>query len=132
MAEADDGEDLAAGLEVLPGARGRAAKHVLKAQAACLPGLVGERALLVLLVEGADGGEIDPGVAAEHRRVLPELVVGDRPADWQHRDPDHGPRLHAHVWLHRRRGVAGDRWPGRRAPIDGDLGGWGAGGRGIN
>lgn len=100
MAEANDGEDLAAGLEVLPGAGRRAAEHVFEPEAARLPGLVGERALLVLLVEGADGGEVDPGVAAEHRRVLPQLGVGDRPAHRQHRDPDHGPRLHAHVRLH--------------------------------
>lgn len=66
MAQADDGEDLAVGLEVLPGAGRRSADHVLEAEAAGVPRLVGEGALLVLRVEGADGRELDPAVADQH------------------------------------------------------------------
>lgn len=77
MAEADDSKDLAAGLEVLPGAGRGAAQHELEAQAARLPWLVGEGALLVLRVEGADRGEVDPGVAAQHLHVRTQPRVWD-------------------------------------------------------
>ena len=57
MAEADDGENFAMGLEILPGTGRRTADHELEAEAAGVPRLGGERALLVLFVEGTDIGE---------------------------------------------------------------------------
>lgn len=53
VAETNDGEDFSARLEVLPGAWRGAPEHELETEAASLPRLVGEGALLVLRVEGA-------------------------------------------------------------------------------
>lgn len=100
MAESDDGEDLPVGLEILPGARWSSSEDVLEVEAAALPRLVRERALLVLRVEGADGGEVDPGVAGQHGDVVAEAVVGDGAADGDDGDADHRSGLHAHVRLH--------------------------------
>lgn len=66
MAEANDGEDLAVGLKVLPGAGRRSADHVLEAEASGIPRLVGKGALLVLRVEGADRRELDPAMTDQH------------------------------------------------------------------
>lgn len=99
MAQADDGEVLAVGLEVLPGAGRRSADHVLEAEAAGVPRLVGEGALLVLRVEGADGRELDLAVADQHRYVLPQLRLRNGP-DREDADPNHAPAFHAHVRLH--------------------------------
>lgn len=57
MADADNSENFAMGLEILPGTGRRAADHELEAKVAGFPRLVGERALLVLCVEGTDSGE---------------------------------------------------------------------------
>lgn len=102
MANADDGQDLAVRLEVLPGARWGAADHELQAEGAGVPGLLGEGGLLVLGVEGADGGEGDGVVTEEHGGVVPQKRRGDV-ADREDRDPDHGARLDADVGLHLRR-----------------------------
>lgn len=97
MTDADDGEDLAVGLEVLPGAGRGAADDELEAEGAGVPGLVGEGALLVLHVEGADEGELHSGVAGQH---VPQQVGRDRAADRENSDADHGSGLHAHIRLH--------------------------------
>jgi len=57
--DADDGEGFAVRLKVLPGAGRGAAEDELEAERAGVPGLDGEGGLLVLGVEGADGGERD-------------------------------------------------------------------------
>lgn len=57
MAEADDSENFAIGLKILPGTRWRATEHELEAKAAGVPRLVGEGALLVLCVEGTNVGK---------------------------------------------------------------------------
>lgn len=56
--DADDGEDLAVGLKVLPRARRGSSEDELEAEGGGggIPGLVGEGGLLMLGVEGADGG----------------------------------------------------------------------------
>lgn len=100
MADADDGQDLAVRLEVLPGAGRGAADHELEAEGAGVPGLVGEGGLLVLGVEGAGGGEGDgAAVAEEHGGVVPQQRRGDG-ADREDGHPDHGARLDADVRLH--------------------------------
>ena len=53
MADADDGEDLAIGLEVFPGAGRFSAKYELESEIAGVPWLVSEGGFLVLSVEGA-------------------------------------------------------------------------------
>lgn len=100
MAEADDGKDLAVGLEVLPGAGRGTADYELEAQAAGVPRLVGEWTLLVLGIEGADRREVDPAVAHQHGDVIPELRLRYRAADGDNCHADHALRLHARVRLH--------------------------------
>lgn len=99
VAEADEGEDLAVGLEVLPGGGRSAAEDELEAEAAGVPGLVGERRLLVLRVEAAGGGERDRLVPEQHGRVVPHHHRRHLP-DRHHRHPDHAARLDARVRLH--------------------------------
>lgn len=111
MADADDGQDLAVRLEVLPGAGRGAADHELEAEGAGVPGLVGEGGLLVLGVEGAGGGEGDGAVAEEHGGVVPQQRRGDG-ADREDGHPDHGARLDADVRLHFSRRLWGRRPPG--------------------
>lgn len=100
MADADDGEHLARGLEVLPGRGHAAAEHELEAEAARVPGLVREGALLVLRVVGAQRGEVDARVPRHQRRVVPQALRRDRPAHRQHRHPDGRPGLDAQPGLH--------------------------------
>lgn len=119
MADADDGQDLAVRLEVLPGAGRGAADHELEAEGAGVPGLVGEGGLLVLRVEGADGGEGDGAVAEEHGGVVPQQRRGDV-ADREDGDADHGARLDADVRLHFRRGSCARDLPAMRGR------GWGS------
>lgn len=119
MADADDGQDLAVRLEVLPGAGRGAADHELEAEGAGVPGLVGEGGLLVLRVEGADGGEGDGAVAEEHGGVVPQQRRGDV-ADREDGDADHGARLDADVRLHFRRGSGARDLPAMRGR------GWGS------
>jgi len=57
--DADNGEGFAVRLKVLPGAGWRAAEDKLEAERTGVPELDGEGGLLVLGVEGADGGERD-------------------------------------------------------------------------
>lgn len=99
MADSDDGEDLAVGLEVFPGRRRSAAEDKLEAEAAGIPGLVGERRFLVLGVERADGGERDRLVAEQHGHVVPHETRWDLP-DRKHRHSDHAAGLDADVRLH--------------------------------
>lgn len=99
VAEPDHGEDLPVGLEILPGAGRRAAEDELEAERSGLPGLVGEGRLLVLGVEGADGGEGDGVVAEEHGVVVPEKRRRDG-ADREDGDPDDGQSLDADVRFH--------------------------------
>lgn len=99
MADADDGENLAVGLEVLPGRGGSAAEDELEAEAPGVPGLISEGRLLVLRVEGAYGGERDRLVAEQHRQVVPHQARRDL-ADREHGHSDHGARLDADVGLH--------------------------------
>lgn len=99
MADADDSEDLAIGLEILPGRGRSAAEDELEAETSRLPWLVREGRLLVLRVEGANGGERDRLVAEQHRQVVPHQARRDL-SDRKHRHADHGARLDAHVRLH--------------------------------
>lgn len=99
MADADDGEGFAVGLEVLPGGGRGAAEDELEAEAAGVPGLVSEGRLLVLRVEGADGGERDRLVAEQHRVVVAQQHRGDV-ADREDRHADHGAGFDADVRLH--------------------------------
>lgn len=99
VAEANDGEDLAVGLKVLPRAGRRSANHVLEAEASGIPRLVGKGALLVLRVEGADRRELDPAVTDQHWYVLPQLRLRDG-SDREDTDPNYAPAFHAHVRLH--------------------------------
>jgi len=103
VADADHGEHLARGLEVLPGRRHAAAEHELEAEASGLPGLVLEGALLVLRVVGAERGEVDARVARHQRRVLAQARRRDRAAHGEHRDADGGTGLDAQPGLHGRR-----------------------------
>lgn len=99
MADSDDGEDLPVGLEVLPRRRWSAAEYELEPEAAGFPRLVGERRLLVLRVEGANGGERDRLVPHQHRQVVPQQARWDL-SDRKHRHTDHAASLDAHVRLH--------------------------------
>lgn len=72
--DADDAESFAARLKVLPGAGRRAAEDKLEAEGAGVPGLDGEGGLLVLGVEGADGGERDRVQREQHAVVVPQHV----------------------------------------------------------
>ena len=107
VADADGGEGLAVGLEVLPGGRGVAAEDELEADGARVPWLVGERGLLVLRVEGADGGERDRVQRQQHRVVVPQRVRWDR-TDGEDRHLDHGGALDAHFRFH---------WSGREGLV---------------
>lgn len=69
MTDPNDSKDLPIRLEVLPGTRRRSSHHEFEPKAARFPWLMGEGALLVLGVEGADGGELDPAVAVQHRYI---------------------------------------------------------------
>lgn len=111
VADADDGEHLAGGLEVLPRRGHAAAEHELEAEAAAAPRLVREGALLVLRVVGPQRGEVDARVPRHQRRVVAEARRRDRPAHRQHRHADRRPGLDAHAGLH---GVRSPRlaWPG--------------------
>lgn len=100
MADSDDGEDLSVGLEVLPWGRWGPTDHVLEGEGSRVPWLVGEGALLVDGVEGADGGEVDAGVAGEHRDVVAEGGGRDGAADGDDGDADHGSAIHADVRFH--------------------------------
>ena len=100
MADADHGEHLARGLEVLPGGRHAPAEHELEAEAPGLPGLVREGALLVLRVVGAERGEVDARVARHQRRVLAQARRRDRAAHGEHRHADGGAGLDAQPGLH--------------------------------
>lgn len=102
MADADHGEHLARGLEVLPGGRHAPAEHELEAEAPGLPGLVREGALLVLRVVGAERGEVDARVARHQRHVLAQARRRDRAAHGEHRDADGGAGLDAQPGLHGR------------------------------
>lgn len=77
------------------------AEDELEAEAAGVPGLVGEGGLLVLGVEGGDGGEVDHGVAGQHGGVGAEERRGDGAAHGEDGHADHRSALHAHVRLHR-------------------------------
>lgn len=72
MANAKDREDLTIGLEVLPRASRRSADHELEPKAAGIPRLLREGRLLVLRIEGADGGERYSVVADQHGGVISE------------------------------------------------------------
>lgn len=100
MTEADNSENLAARLEILPRTRRSAANNKLEAERTGIPWLVGERALLVLGIEGADGGEIDAAVAGEHRKVQTEARRRDGAANGEHGNADLAACLDAHVRLH--------------------------------
>lgn len=89
MAEPDHGENLPVRLEILPGAGGRTAEHEFEAEGSGVPRLIREGGLLVLSVEGADGGEGDRVVAEEHGVVVPEKRRRDG-ADREDGDPDDG------------------------------------------
>lgn len=99
--DADDGEDFAVGLKVLPRAGRGSGEDELKAEGGGggIPGLVGEGGLLMLGVEGADGGEGDGVVAEEEGGVMAEEVWGDR-SDGEDCYSDHAASLNAHVRLH--------------------------------
>lgn len=99
VADPYHGEDLAVRLEVLPGAGRAPADHEAEAEGAGIPGLVGEGGLLVLRVEGTDGGEGDGVVSEQHGVVVTEQRGGDV-ADREHGDADHGARFDADVGLH--------------------------------
>lgn len=99
MANADDGEDLAIRLEILPGRGWRSTEHELEAEAAGIPWLVCKWGFLVLGVEGADGVERDGAVAEEHGSIVPEEKRGDV-GDREDRHPDHAARLDARVGFH--------------------------------
>jgi len=100
VADADHGEHLARGLEVLPGGRHAPAEHELEAEAPGFPGLVREGALLVLRVVGAERGEVDARVARHQRRVLAQARRRDRAAHGEHRHADGGAGLDAQPGLH--------------------------------
>lgn len=100
VADADDGEHLARGLEVLPRRGYAAAEHELEAEAARVPGLVREGALLVLRVVGPQRGEVHARVLRDQRRVVPQALRRDRPAHRQHRHADGGTGLDAQPGLH--------------------------------
>lgn len=89
VAEPDHGENLPVRLEILPGAGRRTAEHEFEAERSGVPRLIREGGLLVLSVEGADGGEGDRVVAEEHGVVVPEKRRRDG-ADWEDGDPDDG------------------------------------------
>ncbi|GLT61195.1 hypothetical protein SLA2020_339170 [Shorea laevis] len=79
VADADDSEDLAVGLEVFPGAGRGAAEDELEPEAAGVPGLMRERRLLVLRVERAHRRERDRLVPLQHRPVLRRRLGGTVP-----------------------------------------------------
>jgi hypothetical protein len=120
MADADDGEHLARGLEVLPRRRHAASEDELEVEASGVPGLVREGALLVLLVVGAERGEVDARVVRHQRRVVAQAWRRDRAADGEHRDADGRPGLDAQPGLH-----------GRRVDLSGSLVPDGAGARQV-
>ena len=99
--DADHGEDLAVGLEVLPRAGRGSGENELEAEGGGggVPGLVGERGLVMLGVEGADRGEGDGVVAEEEGGVMAEEVWGDR-SDGEDCYSDHAASLYAHIRLH--------------------------------
>lgn len=108
MANADDGEDLAVGLEILPGRRRRSAENELESEAAGFPGLVSKGGFLVLSVEGADGVLGDGVVAEEHGGIVAEEKRADV-GDGDHRHSDHAAGFDAGVGLHFFRGERGER-----------------------
>lgn len=99
MANADDGEDLAVRLEILPGGRRRSAEDELESEAAGFPGLVRKGGFLVLCVEGADGVEGDGVVAEEHGGIVAEEKRGDV-GDGEDSHSDHAAGFDAGVRLH--------------------------------
>lgn len=113
MADANHGEHLARGLEVLPGRWHATAEHELEAKAPGVPGLVREWALLVLLVVGAERRQVDARVARHQRCVATQTRRWDRAADGEHRHADGRPGLDAQSGLHGRRASAparGSEW----------------------
>lgn len=72
--DADDAESFAVRLKVLPGTGRRAAEDKLEAEGSGVPGLDGEGGLLVLCVEGANGGERDRVQREQHGVVVPQHV----------------------------------------------------------
>lgn len=99
MANADNGEDLAVRLEILPGRRWRSTEDELEAEATRFPRLVCKWGFLVLGVEGADGVEGDDVVAEKHGSVVPEEKRGDA-GDREDRHSDHAARFNARVRFH--------------------------------
>lgn len=99
MAKADDGKDLAVGLEILPGRRWRPTEYELEAEGTRCPRLIREWRLLVLGIEGADGVEGDCVMAEEHGGVVPEKKRRDA-GDRKNRHPDHAARFDASVGFH--------------------------------
>lgn len=87
VAEPDHGENLPVRLEILPGTRRGTAEDELEPERSGLPGLIREGRLLVLGVEGADGGEGDGVVAEKHGVVVTEKRRRDS-ADREDGDPD--------------------------------------------
>lgn len=99
MADADNGKDLAVGLEVLPRGGRRSSEYKFETEASGIPRLVCKRRFLVLCVERANRGEGHRLVAVKHGGVIAEQRRRDR-ADREHRRSDHAACLYAHVGLH--------------------------------
>ncbi|KAK8553594.1 hypothetical protein V6N13_062393 [Hibiscus sabdariffa] len=99
VADADHAEDLAIGLEILPGAGRGSAQQEFEPERARVPWLVSEGGFLVLCVEGADGGERDRVVRQKHGVVVPQERRRDV-ADRKDGDSDHAGCLDADVGFH--------------------------------
>ena len=105
MAKPNNGLDFPIRLEILPGTGRGSADHEFESETSGVPGLVREWTLLVLHVEGADGGELDMAVSHEHGSVFPELVLREWASDGEDCDSDHGAGLHADVGFHHPRSL---------------------------
>lgn len=99
VAKADDSEDLAIGLKILPGAGRGPTKYEFESKGAVVPWLISKGRFLVLCVEGTDGGERDRVVTQEHG-VIVAHDVGRHRTDWEDGDADHAGCLDAYIWLH--------------------------------
>ena len=72
MANANDGQRLTVGLEILPWAWRSTAQNEFKTDGPGVPQLVCERRFLVLNVEGADRRKWDRMEREQHRIIVPQ------------------------------------------------------------
>lgn len=99
MANANDGQCLTVGLEILPWAWRSTAQNEFKTDGPGVPWLVRERWFLVLSVEGADRREWDRMKREQHRVIVPQNARRHC-SSRQHRHLNHRRAFNTHIGLH--------------------------------